>query len=267
MKKTIQFISLAVITVFFAACEKVIDLPLNEAEQEIVVEATLKNFEGESFIKLSKTGTVYDDGGFEKLSGAVVTVTDKDGIVTIFTEDATTAGTYLAPDFITTPNNTYSLNVNYQDEVITAQSQTQTTPKLDSLTFITQIGGFGPNANDTSALVFYNFVDNGDEENYYRFRVWVNGELDDNFYIGDDGLGNGQYISAPFFATSIQPRDTVYVELQSIDKANYTYLVTLASNVQQGPFSATPANPVSNIENAIGVFNTTLVDSLTLILP
>jgi hypothetical protein len=54
------------------ACEKVIEIPLNDADREIVVEGVGRNFLGESYVLLSRSGSVYDDGGFEVLSGAIV---------------------------------------------------------------------------------------------------------------------------------------------------------------------------------------------------
>lgn len=267
MKNLVCYFLIAILVVFSYSCEKVIEIPLNDADQEIVVEAVARNFVGESYVLLSKTGSVYAEEGFEKLSGATVTITDNSGVETIFTEDPEQLGKYIAPSFLTVPNETYKLNVKYEDKVITSSCKTQSLPKIDSLTFIEQVPAFGPSAGDTSLLVFYHFVDNGDETNYYRFRLWVNGVADNNYYIGDDQLGNGQYISAPFFATEVKSKDTLHVELQSIDEANYTYLFTLANNLNQSPFSATPSNPVSNIENAIGYFSASTIDSLTVIFP
>jgi hypothetical protein len=250
------------------SCEKVIDLPLNEADQRIVVEAVGRNFEGESYVLLSRTGSVYDDNGFEKLSGAAVTVTDKDGVEVTFEEDPLVAGRYLAPTFQTTPNNQYNLSIAVDGQNLTATGKTLSAPVLDSLTYIPQFGGFGGASADTTFLLFYNFTDNGAEENYYRVRAWVNGERDDNFYIGDDVLGNGQTTAAPLFATTIKSQDTVFVELLSMDEETYKYLFTLSSNLTQGAFSATPANPVSNIEgDAIGVFSMYMVDTMSIIIP
>lgn len=249
------------------ACEKVIEIPLNDADREIVVEGVGRNFLGESYVLLSRSGSVYDDGGFEVLSGAIVKVMDKDGVETIFTEDPLQAGKYISPTFQVTPNNKYTLNVNVEGLAITAESTSKTVPTLDSLTFIKQFGGFGPTPGDTSYLLFYNFVDNVDEENYYRVSAWVNGAADENFYIGDDALGNGQLASAPLFATTIKSKDTVFVELLSMDEASYKYLLTLSGNLSAGPFSASPANPVSNMSQGLGYYSTYMIDTMTIIIP
>ncbi len=265
MKKlALQFAAIAVLALSFS-CEKVIDIPLNEADQEIVVEAVGRNFLGESYVLLSKTGSVYDDSGFEKLTDAVVTVTDQDGVETIFTHDPLNPGKYIAPDFAAMPNSAYSLNIVTDGKTLTSSSTTNSIPTLDSLSYIAVPPGFG--SEDTTFLLFYNFVDNGDETNFYRVKAWVNGKADNNYYIGDDVLGNGQPASAPIFATEIKSKDTVHIELLSMDEDTYKYLFTLNSNLSSGAFGATPANPVTNIDEAIGYFGVYMVDSMSIVMP
>lgn len=268
MKKRVLQLALFAAVGFAVSCEKVIDVPLNEADQQIVVEAVGRSFVGESYVILSKTGTVYDDSGFEKLTGAVVTITDKDGIVTLFAEDPLNPGKYLSPTFQTVPLNQYSLKVNLTDgSELTSTSTTKSLATIDSLNFIQQNGGFGGVTTDTTFLVFYHFKDILGEENFYRVRAWVNGERDDNYYLGNDLLGDGVPTRAPLFATSVSSKDTVLVELLSMDEATYTYLTTLSSNVSQGAFSASPGNPVSNVNGAIGYFGTYSIDTMSIIMP
>ena len=59
----------------------------------------------------------------------------------------------------------------------------------------------------------------------------------------------------------------VHIELLSMDEDTYTYLSTLNSNINSGPFGATPANPVTNIDNAIGYFGVYMVDTMSIIMP
>ena len=265
MKKLIfQFVALAVVS-FSLSCEKVIDVPLNEADQEIVVEAIGRNFLGESYILISKSGSVYDNSDFEKLTDAIVTVTDQDEVETVFVHDPLNPGTYLAPTFVALPNSSYQLSVLTGGEVLSASGTTNSIPMIDSLNTILIPPGFG--SEDTTFLLFYNFVDNAAETNFYRVRAWVNGVADDNYYLGDDVLGNGQATSAPLFATEIKSKDTVQLELLSMDEDAYKYLTTLSSNLSSGAFGATPANPVTNIDNAIGYFGVYMVDTMSIIMP
>lgn len=252
----------------FTSCEKVIDVPLNEADQRIVVEGKLYDQAGESEVLLSKTGSVYDDSGFEKISGAQVTITDQLGTITMFDEDPLIPGRYFNNSFVATSNNTYTLNILVEGKELSAISTTYGKPTLDSLFYIETVGGFGPQAeNDTSYLVFYDFSDVGGIDNYYRLRPFINGKEDEIVYITDDKLFDGNTYSAPIFATDINKGDTVLMKLVSMDEENYTFNVTLASNTQDGAFASAPANPVSNIEgDAIGYFGAFTTDTLSIII-
>ncbi|MCG8574283.1 MAG: DUF4249 domain-containing protein [Flavobacteriales bacterium] len=268
--RTSIFIILA-ICISFASCEKVIDIPLDEAEQRIVVEGKMKDNEGDNYILLSKTGSVYDDSGFEKISGASVTVNDGTTTYT-FPENELVAGRYELESFTTQPNKTYTLTVDLGDgQVLSSTSVTNDKPTIDELYFEPQknfFADFDPTQPDTVYQVFYNFSDNGAQENYYRINAWINGERDETYYIFDDRLFNGENNIAPLWGAVIEAGDTVSVELVSSDEAYYTYLFTLANSSDGGPFSATPANPVSNIDgDAIGYFAAMTTDTMTIIIP
>lgn len=256
------------IVLAFVSCEKVIDIPLNEADQRVVVEAQLYDIPYESFVKLSRTGSVYDDSGFEKISGATVTVSDNMGNSYLFTEQTSEPGLYLDTTFIALPSRTYSLNVQENGNTYTSISEVNSEVVLDSLDYQLQVGGFGLDPDDTTYFTFYNFTDNGSEENYYRAVTFLNGE-EESSYFNDDDLFNGNVFRQPFFADSFGPADTLTVFLISMNKGGYDYFVTLeTAQSGGGPFSATPANPVSNIEGgAIGFFGVYLTDNLTIIFP
>lgn len=265
--KKLFFIFLASLTIL--GCEKVIEIDIDDAEQQVVVEGQLRNFTGESYVLLSKSKNLYTtNDGFEKISGATVLISDADGNEYVFPEDPIEPGKYSLNSFAAVPNQTYFLTVDIGTQIITAESSSLNIPELDTLTYIETVGGFGGAGTDTSYLVFFNFQDDGSQTNYYRARPWVNGEKDNNLYITEDELFNGQSFSQPFFATSIGKKDTVLVELISMDKANYKYYFSLQST-NAGDFSAAPGNPVSNLEgeNVVGYFGAYMIDTTTIILP
>ncbi|MEZ4923237.1 MAG: DUF4249 domain-containing protein [Crocinitomicaceae bacterium] len=264
MKK--GFIFIAGLLVFAFSCEKVIDIPLNEAEQRIVVEAVLFDVEDSSFIKLSKTGSVYDNSDFEKISGATVTVSDDQGNTFTFIEDPLTPGLYLDTTFIAQPYRTYDLSIIAAGETITATSTTYDDIQFDSLDYFYQAGSFGN--PDSSYFVFFNFTDNGADKNFYRAVPVINGAKSGTYYLTDDKLFNGNNYRQPFFAEEMGHGDTLIAYIVSMDEANYTYLNTLSSNGGGGPFSPTPSNPVSNLEgNAIGFFGVFMTGYEQIIFP
>lgn len=253
---------------FVVSCEKVIDIPLNEADQQIIVEGKLYDEPNSSFVKLSKSGSVYDDSGFEKISGATVTVSDNNGNTYSFTEDPLVPGKYVDPTFMTQENTTYYLSVVNGADVYSASSYTQTDIAFDTLFYKVQNGGFGQQSTDTTFFTFFSFTDNGAEENYYRILPYVNGKRPNGDYLSNDDLYNGGNFSQPFFAEEMKKGDTLVAVIVSMDKANYTYFLTLAQNSGGGPFAPTPANPVSNIEGgAIGYFGAYMTGSDTIIYP
>jgi Domain of unknown function (DUF4249) len=265
MKKIIHIF---LVVLLASSCEKVIDIPLNEAEIQVVVEAHLNDIPKGSFVKISKSGSVYDDSGFDKVSGALITVTDNNNNTFNFVEDVNDAGTYLDSTFLALPNSNYGISIVNGSETYTAISSTNSDIAFDSLDYFYQIGGFGQSSADSLYFVFYNFTDNGNEENFYRVVPIINGKRSSIYYLNDDQLFNGGSFRQPFYADEIIKGDTLDVYVYSMDEASYSYFITLSSSQDGGPFSPTPGNPVSNIKgNAIGYFGVFMTDYEQIIFP
>lgn len=248
------------------SCQKVIDIPLNEAAQTLVVEAVLKDSPGNNYVILSRSGSVYEDTDFEKIEDATVTVTDNLG--TVFEFEHIGQGVYTKPDFQTFPQRTYYLEVNALGQTITASSTTFSKPKIDSLTYVNLAGYFGIPIEDTLYLISFHSVENGAERNQYMLKIFRNGVVNSGYYLGNDDFINGSYYEAQFFGSEAHPGDTVLVEMVSMDEANYRYFVGLSSNLNSGPFSAAPANPPTNLNGgALGFFGAYTTDTIRIILP
>ena len=258
-----RLICLILIVSSFLACEKVINLELAEAETRIVVEAVLKDSPGNNYILISTTSAVYTDQNFNKISGADVRVKDKDGNEFIFPEDVNFPGKYTNPTFSVLPENDYELTVIVEGETITSKCHSFAKPKIDALVYYPSPFSFG--STDTIYMIYYFSVDNVNEVNHYRVRIWINQEEQREFlYIGNDDFINGVSYNAPFFGADAHLGDTVFVELISLDKANYTYLYTLSSNASN---STSPANPTSNLTgNAIGYFGAFSTDTMSVVI-
>lgn len=254
--------------ILFTSCEKVIDVPLNDADVQTVVEAKLYDEPYQSFIKLSQSGSVYENSEFPAVSGATITVSDDQNNSWVFTEDPAEPGMYIDTTFITQPNTTYYLTVINGTETYTATGVTMSDVQFDSLDYQIAVGGFGQAESDTNYFTFFNFTDNGAEDNYYRIIPFKNGVRSNSWYLSDDALYNGYNFRQPFFAEEFESGDTLLAVLISMDKPMYTYYSSLASGQGGGPFSPTPANPVSNIEGgAIGYFGAFMTANEILIYP
>ena len=258
------------LTLSLFSCEKIIDLPLNESEQKVVIEASVSNILEDSYILLSKTAILYGKDIFEKVNNGTVTITDKNNVKTVFTEDGTGVGRYTHPTFVATTNNSYLLQVTVDGETYTAESTTQSYTGLNFLLTLKQPNpGFNPDDTDKDSLniIVTGYSDKVNETNYYRFNIYTNGELDNQLNLSDDKITNGQNIDFAFFNT-FESKDTVLLEFVNMDKANYTYFISLANTLDNGPFSATPANPATNIDNgALGYFGAYIKDTMSVIIP
>lgn len=251
----------------FVACEKVIEVPLNEAEQKLVVEAVLKDQIDQSYILVSKTSSVYETKDFEQITDATVVVSDNQGLTYEFQPDSLQDGKYILPGFKVEPFRVYYLEVIADGETITAEAISNGYPKIDSMTFEQNIFTFG-GETDTLNLVSYHAVDEVSETNFYRLFIYVNGELQPFYYLGDDTFINGQYYEAPFFGSEVHKGDHVFIEMRSMDNKMYDYYYSLANTTDQSAFSAAPANPKTNLKgDALGYFGVFMTDTMSMWIP
>jgi hypothetical protein len=261
-----------ILSIGLFSCEEVIDLPLNNANQKIVVEAFTSNIEGRSYVKLTKTSNVYTTDHFETVSDASVIITDDLGNNYPFTESTEEAGLYLLPGYKVEPNTTYTIKIVSGDTEITGTTESSYVPSFDFV-FAGPKGdlpdevknglGFFP---DDFRVVFYLFSDPVPVGDNYRIISYKNNKRQSDMYIANDILGSGEQFGGILFGANVDSSDTVFLELMTMDKANYDYFYSLTNNTSTGPFAATPSNPVSNIsENALGFFGAYLMDTLTTI--
>jgi hypothetical protein len=247
------------------SCEKVIDVPLNEAEQKIVIEAVFKDAPGANYVMISKTGSVYQESNFYKVTDATVTITGSDGATAVL--DHVGNGKYHHLTFQTLPQVNYTLVVEVDGQIFEASCLTRKKSEMDSLSYI-PVGPPFANPEDSLSLVSFHMLDPVDEENYYWMKIFRNGNENSGYYLGNDEFINGQNFEAPFFGSEAKPGDSVMVEMMMIDKANYNYLIGLSNALNAGPFTAAPANPPTNIQGgALGFFGAYTTDSLSIIIP
>src|SRR5215467_6467693 len=76
------------------SCQKVIQLDLNKANKQYVIEANLTDQPGTAELLLSQTKNFDDNNSFVGVSGATITVQEEGGALTTFSE--TTPGHYEA---------------------------------------------------------------------------------------------------------------------------------------------------------------------------
>lgn len=269
--KTIYIILGIVTLAVLSSCEKVIEIDLKDAKQQIVVEANIYNGKGNNFVKITKSGSFYESNAFETVNAANVLVTNTSGQSYVLTEigdgiyhNDTLDGVFL---------NEYKLNILSEGKTITSISTMPNLIKIDSLSSEAIEGaGGGPgsggngSADKINYKVYIHFTDPINESNYYRIKLTYNDKYIPDIFVIDDALFNGLSTQLPVRMGFIKG-DKIKLELLSIDKSYYEYYRLLSEN-DMGAMSTSVGNPVSNVigEDVIGAFGAIAIDSDSLIL-
>jgi hypothetical protein len=244
----------AVASIAAAACKKVINVDLNNAAPQIVIEGEVTNTKGPYQVKISKTVDFSASNVYPPVTNATVVMTDSLSRVTE-TLQQTDSGVYVTKKIIGAPLHTYSINVTVDGKQYFAVSRMPKPVIMDSVTFALNYD-FNNN-RQINAVV--NFQDPPGLGNYYQFTETLNGRLIPNVFVFEDRLSDARYIEQPLFNDSayLQVNDTLLLTMNCVDKNIYDYFFSLANVTSNNNFqTATPANPTTNISNgALGYFS------------
>lgn len=249
------------------ACEKTIVLDVDESASVVVIEGLVTDQTSYSYVKLSRSVGFYDTGDTPRITDAIVTVVDNLGTETVFTHnpnnDDDSVGYYLPPSgFVGVVGRTYSLTVEADGEVYTAEDELHRAAPIDSLGYQIDEDEFEDDDRDTDRyyeLLLY-APEPQDTEDYYLFNFYRNDSLvteddGDVYLISDELLGdriNG--VNSPVhFALG----DSAAVEIMNLSRLGYIYYSDLSSLLSNdgGLYTPPPANPRTNLSNgALGFF-------------
>jgi hypothetical protein len=253
-----------------SSCEKVIDVDLNSAEKKYVIEANLTNQPGSAQVLLTQTKNFDENNAFNGISGAQVTIADNNDSPIMLAETA--PGVYEAPALTGVPGHTYRLNVQVNGQAFTATTIMPAIVPFDSL-FITEREFFG----ETTKYATVVYTDPGGIQNAYRFIQYVNDVREETNFVRDDDSNDGLRIERTLLYfydddeeedRKIKSGDNVRVEMLGISYPVYKYWYSLSQGATGGSDSATPGNPVTNIQGgALGYFSAHTVQSKTVIVP
>ncbi len=263
------FSAVSIVTLLsLSSCTKVIDIELNEADRQFVIEGAVYEGVDSVMVLVTKTTSFFDSSGPEGVTNASVLLTMPDNSEVSLMHVGN--GLYKTNGLNITTESTYKLRVDVDDKTYTASSYMEPSVPIDSLQYEFQEGLFG---GDDGYSVFLNYQDQPGK-NFYRFVYGRNGEMlnePQDIQVVDDNLNDGNYIRIPIFTRTFDPSDTVYVELQSIEPALYEFYQTYSASASEdsgSPFSAAPANPETNIVGgALGVFGAYTKSSGVIIVP
>lgn len=258
MLKQIKYITILLAGfMVLSACEKVIDVKLDNADGQLVIEGTITDQLGQQVIKISKSVPYTENNTYPPVTGAIVTVTDNNAHSWSFSETA--PGTYTFPSLKGEPGRIYTLKATVNDVIYTATSTMPAAVEIDFLDV--KVFNFG---DDDQKQAQVHYKDPAGIANQYRFVMKVNGIQSKQVYAENDRLTDGNDVPSVLFFTGnnddqdqLKTGDVVDIEMQCIDKNIFLYWYTLSQQSQNGPSGgATPGNPPSNINNkALGYFS------------
>jgi hypothetical protein len=256
---TMKYLIILIASIFIlSSCEKVIDLDLNDSNSQLVVDGFITDSLGVNHIRLSKTGSFYENNDFEIVQDAQVKIISSDG--STYNLSHVEDGYYSNPLLKAISGLTYQLEITYDEKIIRSTSYTPSPVYIDSLTY--EKMDFGPPSDKAIYLLTCWFHDPAGEDNYYRIRLNTSSGTEDNFLVTDDKFFDG--IQASTGIAIVEVGDTVNLDIFCIDKANYDYFNTISD----ASGTDNPGNPVSNIEgdNAIGYFGAYTYDNQSIII-
>jgi hypothetical protein len=248
-------------------CQKVINVDLNEAAPQIVIEGLISDNPGPYTVTISKSGSYFDQSVLEMVPGAQVIINDDTGATDTLKELIT--GVYFTKMTRGVPGRTYTLKVISGDQEYDGSSTMFSHVDIDILMLVksdSQRFDFGGDNKKHSNVDIHCLFRDPAEKNFYRIKVFKNDTINnDNYRLYDDQYTNGQ--ETELRVTNATAGDTFRVELLSLDQATYEYYRTLEDLLHTNPiFGSTPANPNNNLSNgALGYFGACAVSYKTII--
>jgi len=262
-------IGILMITIFvFAGCEKVINLNLVESKPQLVIEGLITDGVGPYTVKLSKTGSYFNEPVLPLVSKAVVVISDNLGITDTLKE--TKPGIYLTSKVKGIPGRTYNLSVLSENIRYTATSTMFSHVPIDSLKLRKSYSegiAIGSDGQQDARVEIYCFFRDPLEKNFYRAYIYTNGNRGyEDYKLYDDQYTNGKQTDLQVKRAHIG--DVIRVDLFSLDKSTYEYYTTFNDLIHSNPiFGSTPMNPNTNLTNgALGFFGACAISTKTIII-
>lgn len=245
------------------ACEKVIDVDLNEADPTMVIESAITTENVPFTALLTKSSSYFDSSEETAVNNATVVLSDDSGNSEILSY--INNGVYQSNNVTGVSGRRYTLTVESDEKTYTGSVNLPKKVEIDSAWVEKDEiagGGFGsPNDFETYS-VFCSFKDPANVENYYQFIIFINGEEISGFRgkysLSDDENFDGRDFTYAEVGLPILPGDQITFQLNTLDFSTYDYYSTLNDIIGGGgggQGSPTPANPNTNLSNgAAGYF-------------
>lgn len=241
---------LILLALVFGSCEEVIEVDLDSSDPALVAEGVIEPGKPVE-LRLSYTSDYFSNEEPEYENEALAYLTD--GLGNYDTLVYTGDGVYAGKSILGTENTTYTVAFSQHNNGYLASTSLLPASKIVDVWF-EESTMQRPGEEDTSYEIHVTITNDSKQDNYYLFKFFINGELEDDnysitnsrFYPDEDVL---EY--APF-RIDFEKGDQVDVVVYRLDEGAYNYFSQLNDLQEGGPGGgSTPYNPISNFGNKV----------------
>ena len=254
-----KIIILSAFALTFASCQKVIDVDLNTAAPQYVIEGLLHEGSDTFKVHIAQTSSYFAAKNASAINAAQVTLTRDDG--SPLTLQSMGNGNYIAPNYAVQSERTYTLKVVDNGKIFTATAYMPRAVQPDSVV-VSKPAFVPPNPNGGATdgkedfITTVYFKDPIGVANYYRAILYPivktrrNAGYDLTSDKNVDGAPNSILVYGRYARNS-----TGAIDLICLDKSTYNYYNQLQDIISNSNNSVSPANPDNNWTNgALGYF-------------
>ncbi|RIV23948.1 DUF4249 domain-containing protein [Fibrisoma montanum] len=247
------------------SCVDVIQLDLNRTNPAVVIEGRITDQDSMNEVRITQSVDFDHANEFPPITNAQVAVRD---LTTGQTDSLHQSfpGVYPITKLTGVPGHRYQLTVTIGEKSYSALATMPPRVELDQVSYTTD-----NRLNGTSIRTVATYTDPAAPGNYYRFVNYQNGLASRTFFVRSDAFINGNRVVQTIRDDNItiQPGDTMAVDMQCIEKAVFEYFNGLAQlqgdNINQG---VSPTNPPGNLSGgALGYFSAHTVARRTVVIP
>ncbi|RXP57906.1 DUF4249 domain-containing protein [Lutibacter sp. HS1-25] len=267
MSKLLKY-SLLLFYVLLTSCTDVVDVDVPMATPKLVVEASidweLGTMGNRQTIYLSLSTSYFENNKQNIVTGASVKITNNSTNQVFVFEDQNN-GAYTTNSFRPVVNQSYSLEIIYNNDIYTA---TETLMPVVPIDFVSQSKnqGFNKDALEVNVL----FTDPAQIENFYLIKFTSERILLPALFDISDEFTDGNQMNVFYESEDFEVGDAVNIALYGISKQYYNYIrLLIEQSSEGGPFSTIPAqlkgnciNTTNPAANAFGYFRLTQVSKV-----
>jgi hypothetical protein len=258
--KSISLISVLGLALVFYSCQEVVNVDLEDGPERLVVEGMIGKLKdsdsGHQRIRLSTTAPYFANDEAPPAGGANVRILDEEENVYVFAESDQYPGLYETNELYAELYHEYTLEIEFRGDTYRAREMLTPVAEIDTIyQYFVEESLF----DEEGIRVRIDFTDPGDEENYYLWQQFRDGDtfIDPNpgtkwSLIASDEFYNGTRVFGrePNEEMIYEPGQTALVRQMSISKQAYDYLFLLFDQSGSGgPFSTPPVTIRGNVQN------------------